>query len=73
MKILVFDRCFSARGHRIPYASLVAEAFPDHDVVVALPTQVQGEPILGDYFTDRVEFLFFETKQEVTGIARVDW
>ena len=71
MKVLIFDRCFSARGHRIPYASLVAEAFTDDDVVMALPTQMQGEPILSDYFSDRIELLFFKTQQESHGIARI--
>jgi len=62
MKILVFDRCFSATGHRVPYAGLVAKAFADHEVIVALPRQVEGEPILNDYFSDKVRFHFFETE-----------
>lgn len=75
MKVLVFDICTSVNGHRIPYAGLVAKAFTEHEVVVALPDQVADEPILNDYFSDQVQFQFFETERQSTALAdvRTSW
>ena len=75
MKVLVFDICTSVNGHRIPYAGLVAKAFTEHEVVVALPDQVADEPILNDYFSDQVQFQFCETERQSTALAdvRTSW
>lgn len=71
MKVLIFDTCFSVNGHRIPYAGLVSEAFADCDVVVALPTQIEGEPVLEEYFSDRVNFQFFESEPQAKPLATI--
>jgi len=75
MKILIFDMCFSVSGHRIPYAALAAEAFADCEVVVAFPKQIQGESVLGNYFSDQVSFQFFDAQPKVKAleIVRESW
>lgn len=59
MKILVFEHCHRLAGHRIPYASLVANAFEGHDVVVGLPQLLRAEGCLGDYFPLPIDVDFY--------------
>ena len=72
MKVLIFDICFSVVGHRIPYTGLVAEAFADCEVTVAFPQQLEGEPVLENYFSDRVSFQFFESEPKALSV-RESW
>ena len=45
MKVLVFDHCLKVSGHRLHYASLVADSFADtHETILALPEIIQHEP-----------------------------
>ena len=47
MKILVFEHCLRVTGHRLHYAALVADAFKDpHDVVLSLPSVIEGDPLV---------------------------
>ena len=71
MKILVFDSGGSISGHRIPYAALVAKSFSNCEVIVALPSQLQGEPILSSYFPNHVELKFFTAHEQTKTLAIV--
>lgn len=52
MKILVFDYCLKVTGHRLHYATLVAEAFSEmHDVVLGLPNIIEHEPQVAALFS----------------------
>jgi len=64
MKILIFDRCASPKGHRIPYAGLVAKSFAGYDVTVALPEQIAGDPILEEHFSPEVTFQFYQLDEQ---------
>ena len=71
MRVLIFEICFFARGHRIPYAAVVAEAFADHDVIVALPAQLKDQSVLRDYFPSCVKFQFFKSEQKAKPLAGI--
>jgi hypothetical protein len=69
MKVLVFDNGSSVSGHRIPYAALVAKSFREHDVVVCLPSQLEGEPALKTFFEADIDFYFFELQEKNKTLA----
>lgn len=75
MKVLIFDSGPSVSGHRIPYASLVAKSFREHDVTVCLPSQLRGESVLATYFSEKVNFHFFElrTRNKTLAVNREAW
>lgn len=50
MRVLIFEHALKVSGHRLGYAAQVATALSDHDVVVALPEVLRGEPVLEEYF-----------------------
>ena len=71
MKILIFDRCASPKGHRIPYAGLVAKSFAGHDVIVALPEQIAGDPILEEHFSPEVTFQFYQLDEQSLSLIHI--
>ncbi|MDG2469948.1 MAG: hypothetical protein P8M80_11760 [Pirellulaceae bacterium] len=65
MKILVFDRVMRVVGHRLPYASLVADALgKEHEVVLAIPTELRGNTDADAYLTSNFQTDYFPTRQK---------
>ena len=61
MKVLLFEHCFRVGGHRLSYASQVAQSVAAYDVQVALPSVLKTEPILRDYFSSD-SLLFYDAE-----------
>lgn len=70
MNILIFEYCFDDAGHRVPYASLIAQAIvaAGHDIVVAFPSKIRNSDSINEYFhaseelaANSVGIHFFET------------
>lgn len=53
-RFLVFEHSLRVSGHRLSYASLVAQAFPDAEVVVALPDVLLEDLRHSEFFDGNV-------------------
>ena len=71
MKVLIYEHCFDISGHRIPYAGLTAQSFPDCEVIVCLPSQLQNHPELSDHFPNHVKSDFYESLTKNKKLARI--
>ncbi|MEM6468414.1 MAG: glycosyltransferase [Planctomycetota bacterium] len=67
-RVLVFDHAMKMTGHRLPYASLVSQAFDESKVVVCLPKQLESEQAIRRYFSAN-ELHFFATEDRPLGVA----
>lgn len=64
MKVLVFEHCQQATGHRIPYAALTAGAYPNSDLVIGLRDCLRGDEVVDRYFSKEITVDYYSSKQK---------
>lgn len=69
MKVLVFEHCQQATGHRIPYAALTAGAYPNSDLVVGLRDCLRGDEVVDRYFSEEITVDYYSSKQKSKPLA----